>query len=151
VVFLIGMRLNTLWRVDQWLPVLMAMPKMLAELSRNRDLGLLDYGNWLRWREVVVVQYWKDLDHLMAYAAAKESEHLPAWKAFNTRSRRTSHVGIWHEAYEVDPQRSHIVYRNMPPTGMGAAATPMDTDAMSPQPAKRRDEGPDDIDLAATA
>ena len=31
-VFLIGMRVNRWWRVDQWLPTAMAMPKMIREL-----------------------------------------------------------------------------------------------------------------------
>jgi hypothetical protein len=43
VVFLIGMRINKPWRPDLWLPVFNAMPKMLAELSRDPDSGLLGY------------------------------------------------------------------------------------------------------------
>lgn len=31
-VFLIGMRVNRWWRLDQWLPTVMAMPTMLKEL-----------------------------------------------------------------------------------------------------------------------
>ena len=33
VVFLIGMRINRLWKPHKWFPVLMAMPKMLKELD----------------------------------------------------------------------------------------------------------------------
>ena len=150
-VFLIGMRINSFWRVKEWFPAFMAMPKMLIELGKNPELGLLSFTSWIRWREVVLVQYWQDLDHLMSYATARDREHLPAWKAFNQRTRNASHVGIWHEAYEVHPETSHIVYRDMPPTGMGAAASLVDADAMSHQPATRRDEGADDTDLAATA
>ena len=43
VVFLIGMRINKPWRPDLWLPVFNAMPAMLAELSKDRDSGLLGY------------------------------------------------------------------------------------------------------------
>ena len=43
VVFLIGMRINKPWRPDLWLPTFNAMPKMLAELSRDPDSGLLGY------------------------------------------------------------------------------------------------------------
>ena len=35
VVFLIGMRINKLWKVRTWLPVFVAMPRMLRELERQ--------------------------------------------------------------------------------------------------------------------
>lgn len=41
VVFLIGMRINSLWRVRAWLPVFIAMPRMLRELYRQPEPGLL--------------------------------------------------------------------------------------------------------------
>jgi len=43
VVFLIGMRINALWRVHKWVPVFSAVPRMLKELSVHDDLGLLGY------------------------------------------------------------------------------------------------------------
>lgn len=143
VVFMIGMRFNSLWRVRDWLPTFLAMPKMLAELVRQPELGLLSYRSWIRWRQVMLVQYWRDMDHLMTYATSRDNKHLPAWQAFNHRARNSSGVGIWHEAYEVHSQTSHIVYRDMPPTGMGAAAKIDDADAMPPQPVKRRGKGPE--------
>ena len=35
VVFLIGMRINKPWKVHKWLPVFLAMPKMLKESSEK--------------------------------------------------------------------------------------------------------------------
>ena len=32
VVFLIGMRINAFWKIHKWLPVALAMPRMLREL-----------------------------------------------------------------------------------------------------------------------
>lgn len=43
VVFLIGMRINKLWKLHRWLPVAKAMPKMLHELEQKKDLVLLGY------------------------------------------------------------------------------------------------------------
>ena len=40
VVFLIGMRINRLRSPRSWLPAFRAMPRMLAELSRDPELGL---------------------------------------------------------------------------------------------------------------
>jgi|SRR5215211_6079532 hypothetical protein len=44
VVFLIGMRLNRPWKVHRWWPVYRAMPRMLRELQRHPDRGLLGAG-----------------------------------------------------------------------------------------------------------
>ena len=39
VVFLIGMRINRPWKIHKWLPVAMAMPRMIQELSADKDSG----------------------------------------------------------------------------------------------------------------
>lgn len=122
VVFLIGMRINRVWRVRQWLPAFMAMPKMLRELSQQPELGLLEARTWFGGRVIMVVQYWESMDKLMAYATAPEADHLPAWQAFNRRARSTpGSVGIFHEAYTVSPPSSHVIYAGMPRFGMGKA------------------------------
>ena len=77
----------------------------------------------------------------MTYATGKDAEHLPAWQAFLRRSGRSGAVGIWHEAYEVSPETSHIVYRNMPEYGMGKATAWRPASSMPPQPVARRPVG----------
>lgn len=118
VVFLIGMRINNWFAIHRWLPVFLAMPKMLTELHVDRSLGFRSYQMWLA-RTVILVQYWESADKLMAYAKAKDSEHLPAWRAFNRAATKSDAVGIWHETYLVDKGRSENVYVNMPPFGFG--------------------------------
>ena len=118
-VFLIGMRFNAWWRIDTWLPVLRAMPRMLRELEAKPELGFLHGGAWLG-RTTMLVQYWRSPDQLLAYASARDAEHLPAWKAFN-RAVRNGGVGIWHETYVVGPGRYENIYVDMPPFGLGAA------------------------------
>jgi hypothetical protein len=39
VVFVIGMRINAYWRLHEWLPVAVAMPRMLRELEADPDSG----------------------------------------------------------------------------------------------------------------
>ncbi len=56
VVFLIGMRINSVRRVRHWLPVFRAMPRMLRELANQPELGLLDARLHLSWRVVMVVK-----------------------------------------------------------------------------------------------
>jgi hypothetical protein len=122
VVFLIGMRVNRPWRPDLWLPVFRAMPKMLAELSRDPGSGLLGYRLLLGAGGPTVVQYWSSVEKLYAYASAPEQEHRPAWTAFNRRARRApGAVGIWHETYTV--ARAESLYVGVPPMGLAAATS----------------------------
>ena len=120
VVFLIGMHFTKPWRIDAWLPVFTAMPRMLAELSRQRERGLLGYRLLFGWGGPTVVQYWRDVDSLYAYAADPDAEHRPAWAAFNRRARKAAGaVGIWHETFPTSGSES--VYVDMPATGLAQA------------------------------
>lgn len=120
VVFLIGMRVNSPWRPDLWLPVFSAMPRMLAELLREPDSGLLGFRFGLGSGGPVIVQYWDSVDKLYAYASAPDSEHRPAWSAFNRRAKKAPKaVGIWHETFQVS--RAESVYVSMPTSGLAQA------------------------------
>ena len=44
--FLIGMRVNTLWAVNRWGPVAMAMPRMQRELAKKPGAGMLWQKNF---------------------------------------------------------------------------------------------------------
>lgn len=116
VLFLIGMRINNWFAIHRWLPVFLAMPKMLTELHINRELGFRSYEMWFA-RTVILVQYWESPEKLMEYAKAKDSAHLPAWRAFNRAAQKSAAVGIWHETYVIDPGKTENVYVNMPPFG----------------------------------
>jgi hypothetical protein len=87
VVFLIGMRFNKLWKIHKWLPVLIAMPKMIMELEKNPDLGFLGYHLWFG-RTLLMLQYWRSVEQLNAFAKSRTNAHLPAWTAFNRQIRR---------------------------------------------------------------
>jgi Domain of unknown function (DUF4188) len=120
VVFLIGMRINKIYRPDLWLPTLRAMPRMLAELSKDPDSGFLGYTASIGPDGPVTIQYWSSREKLYDYASNPSSEHRPAWTAFNRRARKASGaVGIWHETYVVDKAES--IYSGMPPTGLAKA------------------------------
>ncbi len=122
VVFMIGMRINSFWRVRSWIPVFMGMPPMIRELFQHPELGLLGSRIEFSWRRVTMMQYWESMEKLMSYSSARDHAHLPAWQSYNRMARRAGGVvGIWHEAYEVNPERSHIVYRHMPDFGIGEA------------------------------
>ncbi|MFC3831985.1 MULTISPECIES: DUF4188 domain-containing protein [Deinococcus] len=120
VVFMIGARINQPWNVPAWLPVVRAMPRMLSELQRHPELGLLGGQG----HGTTLIQYWRSAEHLQAYAQARDREHLPAWRAFYRAARRSpSAVGIWHETYHVEAGAYETVYYAMPPFGLGRVGT----------------------------
>lgn len=116
VVFLIGMRINNIFAVHKWAPVMAAMGRMLPELYKNPQLGFKSHEMGFG-RTLILVQYWDSAEKLMTYASAKDAEHLPAWKAFNKAARTSKAVGIWHETYVVS--HSENMYVNMPEFGFG--------------------------------
>ncbi|MET0557663.1 MAG: DUF4188 domain-containing protein [Solirubrobacterales bacterium] len=122
VVFLIGMRINRFWMVARWLPVFVAMPRMVRELERDPAAGLLGASLYMGSpRRPMVVQYWRSFEDLERYARSRDARHWPAWVRFNKRIGSSGDVGIWHESYLVTAGSYDCVYNNMPPTGLGAA------------------------------
>lgn len=120
VVFLIGMRINNFAKPHKWLPVVRAMPRMIKELHRRPESGFLAAETWFA-RTIIVVQYWRSLEQLLAYAKDRNSEHLPAWRDFNKAVGVDGTVGIWHETYLVPSGNYENVYVNMPRFGLGRA------------------------------
>lgn len=121
VVFIIGMRINRLWKPWSWWPVFRAMPRMLDQLKANPDSGLL--GAHVCWsgRVFLVIQYWRSPEDLAAFARDPERLHVPAWQDFNRRVAGTADVGIFHETYAVPADNIESVYGNMPRYGLSAA------------------------------
>lgn len=130
-VFHIGMTIHQLHRPDLWGPVFVAMPRMLAELHRARaahergegeDLGFLHAESMFGATGPWVVQYWKSVEHLYAYARMTEKAHLPAWQRFNQAARRNpGAVGIWHETYDVPASGVETLYGNGAEVGLAKA------------------------------
>lgn len=130
VVFNIGMTIHALHRLDVWMPVAAAMPKMLTELYRNRaaadrgesdDLGFLGAASHLTRKGPATVQYWKSSEQLYAYAHDTTAAHLPAWRAFNRAARaHPGVVGVWHETFVVPAENIETIYVNGAVVGLGA-------------------------------
>lgn len=121
VVFRIGMRINALWKVHRWLPILRAMPRMLAELENDPDSGLLAYDFAPGVRNQVMTQYWRSFEALREYALDPDGRHAPAISWTNERMNASDDVGIWHETYVVRDGEYETVYHNTPPIGLGKA------------------------------
>jgi hypothetical protein len=121
VVFLIGIRINKLWKPHKWLLNLRAMPKMLKELeAAPAEHGFLGYTNL---GLLSLVQYWRSFDHLEAYARAHDKQHWPAWLEFNRLAKGSrGDVGIWHETYLIRAGEYENIYSGMPLMGLAKAA-----------------------------
>ncbi len=127
-VFLIGLRVNRPWRPDVWLPAVAAMTPMLVELERNRaraQEGAEEWWGFFGARTLIgatgptVVQYWRSVEDIYAYANDTDRAHRPAWTAFYRRLRRADGaVGVWHETYRVPAKGHESLYLGMPPAGL---------------------------------
>ena len=107
-----------------WLPLWRSLRKMLREQQANPQTGMLWSTHWRDGREFTVLQYWSDMDALMSYAQNKSFRHAGAWKKYNHGVGDTGLVGIWHEAYAIDPETPghlHTIYRDVPERGLAAA------------------------------
>ena len=100
VVFLIGMRINKLWKVHKWLPVFRAMPRMIRELEQRPESGFLGHIMSLG----VIVQYWRSFDDLEAYARNADQLHWPALARLQPARRREPR-GRRHLARDVPSPR----------------------------------------------
>lgn len=122
VVFIIGMRINKPWKINKWLPLFTAIPKLMKELKQGApDNGFLGHTPL---RMNVMVQYWRSFEHLEAYARSREALHWPAWVAFNKRVKGArGDVGLWHETFRIRAGEYECVYTGMPPFGLSASGT----------------------------
>ncbi len=123
VLFLIGMRVNRLFAIGKWLPVANSMGRMLAEVGRDSNSGFLGARTWWSGRNILVQQYWRSTDDLIAYAHDSTRQHRPAWTAFfkMVGTGEGAAVGIWHETIRLAPGSVETIYGNMPHLGLGQA------------------------------
>ena len=120
VVFIIGMRVNKRLFIHKWLPVMTAMPGMIRELyTHKEELGFLSLESYIGIKTTTMIQYWRSVDDLLAYA--KHEKHMKACKQFNQRVGNTDAVGIYHETYQIHKGNYESIYANMPHYGLGKA------------------------------
>jgi hypothetical protein len=114
VIFLVGMRINSLLPLNKWWPYYQAIPDIINELRAQPELGCLHAELW-RSRTSIMIQYWRSISDLHAYLNNTCGASLPAWKKFNEAANTDGVVGIWQEAYRISPGHYDTIYVNMPP------------------------------------
>ena len=131
-VFLIGLRVHQPWRLGVVGQAVRAMPRMIAELEQNKaaaargeaeSLGYLGARSTVDLTGTTMIQYWRSVEDIYAYASSGDHEHRPAWLEFHRVARSAPRaVTIWHETYAVQPGGAESVYAGAKPFGLGAVA-----------------------------
>jgi hypothetical protein len=123
VVFLIGARVNSKLhplKAFRDLGGRRGLNHMLKYLTEHPEKGLLGYELA---GLTTVIQYWRSFDHLEAFAKDTDDPHLEAWRTYWKRVAKSTRAGIWHETFLVRAGEYEAVYGNMPPRGLGKAAS----------------------------
>lgn len=128
-VFLIGLRVHRPWRVPIVRRAAAAMPRMIVELEKNKAAAERGEAEWLGYlgsRSTVelfgttMVQWWRSVDDIYAYANAADRAHRPAWLEFYAAARSDPKaVTIWHETYAVEPGGVESIYSGPATLGLG--------------------------------
>jgi hypothetical protein len=124
VVFLIGMRINRFWKFHKWMPVALAMPKMLKELSQKPESGFLGAQTSLG----VIVQYWRSFEQLEAYATSADfkpmTEGVELHVEFEADGDKTNFTfSVIHATEEYCKQQEKMGFYN----GWGSAFNRMES------------------------
>jgi hypothetical protein len=123
VVFLIGARVNRWWKLYKYFWFITTMPKMIAELEANPASGFLGHQAL---GMTSLVQYWRSMEQLVAYARSRDRVHYPYWVRFNKEIGSNGDLGIWHETFMVRAGEYECVYNNMPLMGLAKVSRHVD-------------------------
>ena len=130
--FLIGVRIHKPWRLRLVRQVGAAMPRMIAELEENKaaaergeaeHLGYLGSRSTVHVMATTMIQYWRSVEDIYAYANAADHTHRPAWLEFYELAKADpSAVTIWHETFSVADRGAESIYSGPKPFGLAAVA-----------------------------
>ncbi|WP_392542650.1 monooxygenase family protein [Oryzobacter telluris] len=133
--FLIGVRVHKPWKLRIVKQVGAAMPKMIAQLEENKaaaergeaeHLGYLGSRTTLDLSGPTVIQWWRSVEDIYAYANATPLEHRPAWVEFYRVAKGDpGAVTIWHETYTVPPGGVESIYSGPKPFGLAGLSGTM--------------------------
>ncbi|WP_299441573.1 monooxygenase family protein [uncultured Phycicoccus sp.] len=131
-VFLIGLRVHKPWKRRIVQQAGAAMPRMIAELEANKaaaergeaeSLGYLGSRSTVHLMATTMIQWWRSVDDIYAYANAAGHEHRPAWLEFYQLAKADpTAVTIWHETYAVQPHGAESIYSGPRPLGLADVA-----------------------------
>ena len=122
VLFALGMRVHHYGNPLRLMRLYRLIPQVFDEAKRSP--GYLAGTYRFSMREPLIIQYWRSMEDLQAYA--HQGAHAAIWKHFHQEVMASAQVGLWHEAFQIRVAEQHSNYVNMPLTGM-ALFTPTES------------------------
>lgn len=113
VVFLIGARANR--KIDltfKWMGD--SMQNMVKELEDNPSLGYLGSESFVGTTGTLLVQYWKTVEDVNAYAKDASRKHFGTWMEMSKLGKASPDYAFWHETYKVSAGNYENIYVNCP-------------------------------------
>ncbi len=131
-VFLIGLRVHKPWKRRIVQQAGTAMPRMIIELEQNKaaaergeaeHLGYLGSRSTVHLMATTMIQYWRSVEDIYAYAGSADHAHRPAWLEFyRLAGADPSAVTIWHETFSLAEHGAESLYSGPKPLGLAALA-----------------------------
>jgi hypothetical protein len=75
--------------VQKWLPVALAMPRMLTELVKRPEAGLLYHRSYISGRVILVYQYWEGFEKLWPMLMTNQPNIFPPGRPSAVQWERT--------------------------------------------------------------
>lgn len=130
--FLIGLRIHKPWHLRTARAAALPMQGMIVELEANRaaadrgeaeDLGYLASRTTVGLTGVTMIQWWRSVEDIYAYANAGDRRHRPAWVEFYRVAKERPDVAtLWHETYDLTGRGVESAYAGPKPFGLASLA-----------------------------
>ncbi|WP_435194658.1 monooxygenase family protein [Natronomonas sp. EA1] len=118
VIYINGMRLNTLRALPRWIRASRETAKIFKRLEADPDSGFLGYHPaFMGLPKGAAIQYWRSLEDLRRFANDPGDLHVPAWLWYNETD--DGGLGFWAELYVIEAGNCETFYRSIEPTGPG--------------------------------
>ena len=85
----------------------------VIDLGKSDSMTMATAGG----NATVTISYWKDMEHLHAFANGPS--HRLGWDWWAAENKKYPHIGIMHETYAVPKDAWENIYWNFQPIGMG--------------------------------
>ena len=85
---------------------------MMTDFGKSSNMTMETAGG----NALVTISYWKDMEHLHAFAHGPA--HRLGWDWWVKENRKHPHIGIMHETYAVPKHAWENIYQNFHPIGM---------------------------------
>lgn len=121
-VFMVGVQIKSarsFWKIPY---IAGKMRQMQKELREDPESGFIWGTNFTKFAPftTLFLSYWTSADYIDQFIKRDKFSHKRESVAYWKRFGKDTDVGVWHETYEIDPQRTENLYFGMEPFGVSA-------------------------------